>query len=82
MSKSTTPFLDAVHEIEMMHSDAHVKLTALLESRGWEYTSSTPGSRWMLQKQLPDGRTLLTDSDTALRYEMDNCDEEYPELGG
>lgn len=78
---SATPFLDAVQEIRTLREDAASKTTRLLESRGWRYTSQTPGCVWMFEKQV-DGRTILTDSETALRHELENTDEQYEDLGG
>lgn len=40
-----------------------------LTRHGWAYTCQTPGSLWMYQKALPDGRVILTDHDTALQFE-------------
>lgn len=80
-SGSATPLLDTVHEIEMLHSDANTKQSRLLESLGWKHTSQTPGCRWMWEKTI-DGRTLLLDSETALRHELETTSEEYEDLGG
>ena len=40
-----------------------------LKSRGWEHTSTTPGSFWMFQKALADGRIMLTTMEHALTVE-------------
>lgn len=79
---SKTPFLDAVAEISGQAEDVKHATFKLLRSRGWEYTSSTPGCFWMWQKTLPDGRTILTDDGTALLFEQDLCGEEPEPIEG
>ena len=47
-----------------------------LEQRGWKHTCQTPGSYWMWEKKLPDGRTAILHQDSALRFEAQlTCDE-------
>ncbi len=53
-----TEVRDAEHESEM-------KMNNFLRSKGWEYTSSNPGSIWLWEKKLPDGRTVLANSRLA-----------------
>ena len=38
-----------------------------LEKCGWKYTCETPGCFWLWQRALDDGRTVLTDRETAVR---------------
>ena len=40
-----------------------------LESTGWSYTCNTPGSYWYWTKQLPDGRIILTNRDSAVQMQ-------------
>lgn len=40
-----------------------------LRSHGWGYTCQTPGSFWLWQKQLSDGRILLVNQKTAIHLE-------------
>lgn len=52
---------------------------SLLRKHGWEQTCKTPGSLWMWQKDLPDGRTMLVSTDTALRFAREEaCDKVDP----
>lgn len=38
-----------------------------LRSKGWVHTSATPGSYWLWQRKLDDGRIMLVDRETAIR---------------
>ena len=60
------------------------KRNAFLRQQGWEYVCNTPGSYWMWQKQLPDGRLALVDQSTAIRFEEHWADwsELDDEIGG
>lgn len=40
-----------------------------LLAAGWEYTCKTPGCRWMWEKRLPDGRTIVTTAAEAMWIE-------------
>lgn len=40
-----------------------------LRQHGWHYTCQTPGSFWMWQKQLADGRILLVDQSHAISFQ-------------
>lgn len=62
-------FLDETSKIERAIELEWSKLDALLEKRGWKYHSSNPGSRWMFEKKLPDGRTVLVNRADALYIE-------------
>jgi hypothetical protein len=39
---------------------------AYLKRYGWEYTCATPGSRWLWQRTMDDGRTLMAHADDAI----------------
>ena len=41
-----------------------------LEERGWQYTCKTPGSYWLWEKRLEDGRTVIAEKEFALRIEL------------
>jgi len=45
---------------------------------GFKYTCGNPGSLWLYERQLPDGRTVLVDAGTALRI-ASAIAEHYPE---
>ena len=64
-----TDLLDALDAIKQAHDDADRKLHNLLRTRGWKYTSDTPGCFWLWEKQLPDGRTLLLTAKMAVTCE-------------
>ncbi len=78
-SKSTSTkligLLDQLNKIEQQHEDASSKLDTILRKRGWKYTSNTPGSIWLWEKKLPDGRTALVNVGTAIDFEKDLCGE-------
>lgn len=74
---SKTPTLDAFAAVQAAHAEASDSFEKILRRRGWEYTSSTPGCIWMWQKKLPDGRTILTNAETAKSFEEQLCGEEY-----
>ncbi|OCS48827.1 hypothetical protein [Ralstonia pickettii] len=40
-----------------------------LVAAGWEHTCDTPGSHWLWQKALPDGRTVLVSAETAVNMQ-------------
>ncbi len=43
----------------------------LLRSKGWRYHCDVPGSMWVWQKQLPDGRIICaTEDQLALSIEQ------------
>lgn len=40
-----------------------------LRQSGWKRVCNTPGARWLWEKQLPDGRTVLVGMDSAVDME-------------
>jgi hypothetical protein len=64
-----TELLDELDAIEQIHEAATTRLHKLLRTRGWKYTSNTPGCFWLWEKQLSDGRTLLLPTDMAVTCE-------------
>ena len=67
--------LEALQEIKEAHDDADYKTDKILYQRGWTHTSNTPGSYWLWQKELPDGRTVLVNRNMAVEFEKDLCGE-------
>lgn len=63
-------FFKASEEIDQDAESMRYRREELLRKRGWKYTCQTPGSRWMWEKSLPDGRTVLVNTSTALDFEM------------
>jgi hypothetical protein len=63
-----------MEDVQRLREEVEDKAHALLRSKGWRYTCSTPGSRWLWEKKLPDGRTVLVDSRSAevMQENMDN----------
>lgn len=66
--------------------DLEVQERTILEESGWVYTCDTPGSLWLYQKTLPDGRVVLCNASTALHIELtiapedpEDVQEEYEE---
>lgn len=58
---------------ELAELEAHY-----LKRFGWTYTCATPGSRWLWQRQMEDGRTFLTNADDAIqitRRQIDRDDQ-------
>jgi hypothetical protein len=43
--------------------------SAFLRERGWGHTCDTPGCHWLWQFTLPDGRIILTTTDSAVAME-------------
>lgn len=60
--KMGTASLKADNEIEAVG----FTLDNLLRRKGWECTCSVPGSLWLWQKTLKDGRTLVVNKNTAI----------------
>ena len=52
-----------MREILQKREDSQEELDTVLHnelrSRGWKYTCANPGSLWMWEKKLHDGRTCL-----------------------
>ena len=56
-------------DIESLADDLANATSQWLRRHGWEYTCQTPGSMWLWQKKLPDGRVALVDESTAFSFE-------------
>lgn len=50
---------------ELKHNLEEAKMQHLT-AKGWKYTCKTPGSYWLWEKTLKDGRTVLVNIDMAL----------------
>ena len=62
-------FADSIADIRFLQQRVATATRALLASHGWRQTSLNPSRCRLWSKKLPDGRTLLTDLDTALAIE-------------
>ena len=62
-------------KIEGMRRRADEAANELIRANGWKYTCQTPGSRWLWEKKMPDGRTLLVDPKTALQFARFDAEE-------
>ena len=62
---------DSLYDAQNNLSNAENKY---LKGAGWKSVGDPPGSYWMWQKQLPDGRQLLVDRKFALQLQ-DHYDE-------
>jgi len=73
--KTATPpteprsFRDALADIRLLQQRAATATRVLLRRRGWRHTCLNPARLWLWSKRFPDGRTILTDLDTALAVE-------------
>jgi hypothetical protein len=71
-----TQLLDAIRDAEDELGDAQRRY---LTKNGWRYNSTNPLFIWFWEKQLPDGRTVLLDQQTALRMQQ-ALDEDATEI--
>ena len=62
-------FADRLADIRFLQQRAATAARVLLASRGWRQTALNPSRSRLWSRKLPDGRTLLTDLDTALAIE-------------
>jgi hypothetical protein len=62
-------FADALADIRFLQQRVATATRVLLRKHGWRYTCLTPAHHWLWSKQLPGGRTMLTDMHTALALE-------------
>ena len=53
-----------------------------LREKAWKYTCDVPGSFWLWEKTLPDGRLVLLDTSLAISVQeaMDGKSEEQEEV--
>ena len=69
-------FLDASFSIGAEYEALNHRVDKMMEKRGWKRTCKTPGSIWLWEKTMPDGRVILTDRGTAGMLEEQMCHEE------
>jgi hypothetical protein len=62
-------FADALADIHFLQQRVATASRVLLRKYGWRHTSLTPAHVWLWSRKLPDGRTILTDLNTALAIE-------------
>lgn len=66
-------------EVEIAGDVFSNKLREYLKCSGWRYTCETPGSFWLWEKVLPDGRVILVNQEMALSiqayYDEETQDE-------
>lgn len=57
-----------LHSDDVQYSRDHAENLAAqyLRENGWKHTSSTPGSFWLWELRLPDGRHLLVPQKKAV----------------
>ena len=58
-----------IDEARSKIEDIEIETRQFLAKCGWRYTSDAPGSLWLYEKELPDGRIALVDQNTALHME-------------
>ena len=59
-------------DVSSMEEQLHWKKEAYLKERGWEYTSSLPGSFWVYVKKLPKtygDKVFVCDESTAMHIQ-------------
>jgi hypothetical protein len=78
----TEPTALAHEEIREERERLDYRESRWLTSRGWTYTSKTPGCYWMWQKDW-DGKTFLVSQETAVRiqgiWDSDEHAKAHPE---
>lgn len=65
--------------LECMETDLEAARCNFLRQRGWKYTCETPGCYWMWERMLPDGRTILVDTQTAISMDSALSQEDESE---
>ena len=73
---SASNFMDASFAIGAEYEALKRRVDAMMKKRGWNHTCKTPGSLWLWEKTMPDGRVILTDRGTAAMLEEQMCHEE------
>ena len=62
-------FADALADIRFLQQRVATASRVLVRKHGWRHTSLTPAHVGLWSRKLPDGRTILTDLNTALAIE-------------
>jgi hypothetical protein len=63
---STQKLFDKVQQAEDAFESAQSKL---LRATGWAFKCDLPGSLWLWQKTMPDGRIVACAANTAIRIQ-------------
>lgn len=66
---------DRYREIEHARMALEQAQYAYLKATGWRHTSTTPGSYWLWEKTLPDGRTALFSVSGAINAQRSLSDD-------
>lgn len=61
--------------IKNAENEVESNVRAYLQKYGWKMTCQTPGSYWLWEKKLDDGRTVLCNEGLALGMTMRAFDE-------
>lgn len=56
-------------DIDFEKEQLDFKADALLREKGWKETSSTPGSLWLWERKLDDGRIVLVNKASAIHMQ-------------
>ncbi len=60
---------DVIDSVRSREEDIEIDTRRFLEKCGWKHTCNTPGSLWLYEKALPDGRVAIVGRSTALHIE-------------
>jgi hypothetical protein len=69
-------FMDASFKLGAEYESLNYRVDQMMKKRGWKYTCKTPGSIWLWEKTMSDGRVILTDRGTAGMLEEQMCHED------
>jgi alpha-amylase/alpha-mannosidase (GH57 family) len=66
-------------KIQLLEIEIKQAKETRLRKAGWRYTCATPGSYWLWEKKLEDGRTILVDESFAhtLQDQLDADKQDY-----
>ena len=62
--------LTTIDDVRHAREEVETQVNEMLRANGWSATCANPGSLWLWQKTLKDGRVMLVDKDTALMFEQ------------
>jgi hypothetical protein len=76
------PSLEQAEDAKFQTEMLGFRIDAYLRKCGWKSSSNNPASLWLWEKQLPDGRVILVDRDTALIFqEVFEMHDDESEIG-
>jgi len=66
-------------KVQKLENELKLEKETRLRKAGWIYSCATPGSYWLWEKKLEDGRTILVDDSFAhtLQDHLDADREDY-----